>query len=271
MRRPVLPALLLLAIVGLAACDQAESPPVSASDADALVTVNGVPITQSDLFAYAGFDAAPPGVASGVLEELINLELLRQEALRQKIEQEPEIRLILRNLETNLLASQVIEREVAGMSVSEAQIRAEYEAQVGALGTTEYRASHILVETEARAADLIARLDAGADFAELAIAHSLDTSAQRGGDLGWFVPQQMVPEFATAAAALAPGAYTKEPVRSPFGVHVIRLQETRAIETPPLDEVRGQIEEILQTRALQAYVGGLREKAQIRFAEPLED
>lgn len=276
MRLPVLLPFLLVTIVGLAACDRADPPsavtaPDAAGDAETLVTVNGTPITRSDLFAYAGFDAAPPGTASGVIEELINLELLRQEALRQGIEQEAEIRMILRNLETNLLASQLIERQVAGMPVSDAQIRAEYDAQVAQLGTREYRASHILVATESEAAALIGQLGEGADFAALAAAHSMDTSGQRGGDLGWFVPQQMVPEFSNAVKALEPGAYTEKPVRSPFGAHVILLQDTRALEAPALDEVRGQIEEILQTRALQAYVEGLRAKAEIRFTEPPED
>ena len=151
------------------------------------------------------------------------------------------------------------------MRFSDAEIQAEYDAQIAAHGATEYRARHILVRESELAADLIAQLDGGADFAELAQAHSIDGSASEGGDLGWFGAGQMVPAFSEAVTALEPGAYSPEPVATQFGWHVIQLTDTRAIEAPPLADVQPLIEEILQTRALRAYMEELRADARVEF------
>lgn len=253
----------------LAACDRGDpvvETPVA--DAETLALVNGVPITRRDLFTYAGLEGtADIAGTENLLDELINLELLRQQAIAAGIDQEEETRIILRNVETNLLASQVIERRTEAMRFSDAEIQAEYDAQIAGQGSTEYRARHILVREPELAADLIAQLDAGADFAELAQTHSIDGSASEGGDLGWFAAGQMVPAFSQAVAALEPGAYTAEPVASQFGWHVIQLTDTRPIEPPPLADVRPLIEEILQTRALRAYMDELRADAEIEFPE----
>jgi peptidyl-prolyl cis-trans isomerase C len=254
-------------VVFLTACDHTD-PPMEApvADAETLVLVNGVPITRVDLFTYVGLDGDPDTAGTEeLLDELINLELLRQQAVADGIDQEEEIRITLRNIATNLLASQVIERRTQEMQFSDAEIQAEYDAQIAIHGSTEYRASHILVQTPELAAELIAQLDAGADFAELAEEHSIDGSAQAGGDLGWFAPGQMVPAFAQAATELEPGEYTSEPVATQFGWHVIQLTGTRPIEPPQLAEVRPLIEEILQARSLRAYMEDLRARAEIEF------
>ncbi len=260
---PLLTAVLVL----LTGCDQ---PPPETDrttvDAEILALVNEVPITRSDVFGYAGLDGrAGLGSTENILEELVNLELLRQEAVARGIDQEEETRSILRSIETNLLASQVIERKTEGMRFSEDQIRAEYEAQIGDYGPTEYRARHILVSGEEEAAQLITALNEGADFAELAAEHSIDTSGPDGGDLGWFAPGQMIPAFTEAVQALVPGEYTASPVATQFGWHVIQLEDTRDITPPPLDDVRPQILEILQTRELRAYMDELRAGAEIEF------
>lgn len=257
-------AMLLLLLGG---CERPE--PVSEPapvDPETLAVVNGVPITRTDLFTYVGLESTHDLAGTeDVLNELINLELLRQEAIAQGIDQEEETRIVLRNVETNLLASQVIERRTLQLRFTDAEIQAEYEAQLAVHGSSEYRARHILVDTEDAASALIALLDAGADFAELATEHSDDTSAQRGGDLGWFTPGQMVPSFAEAALALEPGQHTRAPVATRFGWHVIRLEEIRPIELPALADVRPQLEEILQARALRAYMDELRQNARIDF------
>lgn len=151
------------------------------------------------------------------------------------------------------------------MRFSEDQIQAEYIRQIGDYGPTEYRARHILVNDEAEAVEIIAALGDGADFAELAVAHSLDASGPEGGELGWFAPGQMIPAFTEAVQALAPGEYTPAPVATQFGWHVIQLEDSRDITPPPLDEVRPQIREILQTRELRAFMDELRAAAEIEF------
>lgn len=260
-------ALIVGLVVLLAACDRGDpvvETPVA--DAEVLALVNEIPITRTDLFTYVGLEGTPDMVGTDdILDELINLELLRQQALAKGIDQEEETRIILRNIETSLLASQVIERRIQAMRFTEAEIQAEYEAQIAVHGTTEYQARHILVQTPELAADLISQLDAGADFAELAEAHSIDATAAEGGDLGWFAPGQMVPPFSEAVTALEPSAYTPEPVATQFGWHVIQLMDTRPIVPPPLADVRPLIEEILQARQLRAYMDALRADARVEF------
>jgi peptidyl-prolyl cis-trans isomerase C len=267
MNTRIIAILLAGLVVFLTACDRTDppmEPPVA--DAETLARVNGIPITRIDLFTYVGLEGARDTAGTeDLLDELINLELLRQQAIAEGIDQEEETRVILRNIETNLLASQVIERRTRAMQFSDAEIQAEYDAQIAVHGATEYQASHILVQTPELAAELITQLDAGADFAELAQAHSIDGSAQAGGDLGWFAPGQMVPAFAEAATQLEPGGYTSEPVATQFGWHVIRLADTRPISPPPLADVRPLIEEILQARSLRAYMAELRARADVEF------
>ena len=246
----------------------ATAPDVNAPGAgpDILVRVNSVPLTRSDLFTYAGQSGNPMQAGGqGLLDELINLELLRQEAVKQGIDRDPEIRMILANLEKNILAAQVIENKAGSLQFSDAEIQAEYDQQVAALGPTEYRARHILVRTEQEAELLIQRIQTGSDFAVLAQEHSMDTSGEEGGDLGWFNPLQMVAPFAQAVQELEVGGLTREPVQSQFGWHVIRLDETRPVEVPALAEVRAHIEEILQGQALNEYMQALRDNASIEF------
>lgn len=265
----ITPALLTVLILLLTACDRSEPvAEIAVSDPEIIARVNGVPITRTDLFTYVGLEGTPDLVGTeDTLDELINLELLRQQAIAQGIDQEEETRLILRNIETNLLASQVLERRIQAMRFSDAEIQAEYDAQIATHGSTEYRARHILVDTPELAEELIVRLDAGADFTELAAEHSVDSSATTGGDLGWFAPGQMVPRFSRAVTALEPGTHTAEPVATQFGWHVIQLTDTRPIEAPTLADVRPLIEEILQARQLRTYMDGLRTDARIEFPE----
>jgi peptidyl-prolyl cis-trans isomerase C len=124
------------------------------------------------------------------------------------------------------------------------------------------RAAHILVDKVETAKEIKAKLDGGADFAALAAEHGTDGTASRGGELGWFVHEQMVPEFADAAFAMEPGTVS-DPVQSPFGWHLIKLEERRERPAPPLDEVRDQILEELARQAQTEVLGQLREDAEI--------
>lgn len=269
--------LVTLAAVGLlAACgpdndtsstDDTAAIATDTQDADTVATVNGEPITRADLFTYSGMDD-DPGLAEGegTLEELISLELLRQEAVARGLDTEAETRRILRMVETNLLASQLMERITAEMEITQEDLEAEYERQMEMMRGTEYRARHILLEDEEHARELLVELGDGADFAALAEAHSIDPgSGSRGGELGWFSPEQMVPAFSDATVALEPGETTAEPVESRFGWHIIRLEETRDTQVPELEDVRAELIEILESRAIQEYLEGLRADAEIEI------
>ncbi|WP_019571223.1 peptidylprolyl isomerase [Thioalkalivibrio sp. ALMg3] len=276
-RRILTTALSALALAGLlAACDtQDQATPeftgddvtTDTGDADIVAIVNGEAITRADLFAYAGMDEDPgPAASDGTLEEVISLELLRQEAVARGLDTDAETRRILRMVETNLLASLLMERITAELDITQADLEAEYDRQIEQIRGTEYRARHILVEEAERARELLEELEADADFAELAEAHSTDPgSAARGGELGWFAPEQMVPAFSEAAMALEPGETTAEPVESRFGWHIIRLEETRDTPVPELEDVRAELIEILESRAIQEYLEALREDADVEI------
>ncbi|MGM0552644.1 MAG: peptidylprolyl isomerase [Pseudomonadota bacterium] len=272
---PLTTTLGALAIASLlTACDTQKTPTpeagpdasaIDTGNADAVAVVNGEPITRADLSTYTGMDDAPDlAEGDGTLEELISLELLRQEAVARGLDADAETRRILRMVETNLLASQLMERITAELEITRDDLEAEYERQVDRMRGTEFRARHILVEEAEQARDLIDELDDGADFGELAETHSIDPgSAARGGELGWFSPEQMVPAVSDATVALEAGETTAAPVESRFGWHIIRLEETRDASVPELDDVRAELVEILEGRAIQEFLETLREDAEI--------
>jgi len=152
---------------------------------------------------------------------------------------------------------------VAERAVTEEAVQDAYETQyANADQKTEYKAAHILVETEEEAASLIEELRDGADFAALAKEHSTGPSGAGGGDLGWFATGTMVASFEEAVADLEPGTISA-PVKTQFGWHVIRLNETRMQETPELSEVRADLEQQIRESAIEAHVAELREPANI--------
>lgn len=195
----------------------------------------------------------------GILDQLI-----QQTALAQSLEGElpRRVTLTLENEERSLKASEVIEKIVAG-AVNEASIKAAYEADFAAsMPGREYNASHILVETEETANSLVTELDSGADFAELAKNKSTGPSGPRGGQLGWFGEGAMVPQFEEAVKGLEVGAISK-PIQTQFGWHVILLNETRLLDTPPLEEVRAELEEKVRMAAVEKAVDELTKAAKV--------
>ena len=141
-------------------------------------------------------------------------------------------------------------------------MEAFYKEKTAKLGN-EFKARHILVADEDKAKKMIAELDKGADFGELAKKNSTDASAANGGELGWFSAQQMVKPFADAVAKLDKGKYTAEPIQTQFGWHVIMLDDKRDITPPPLDQVKKQLQMVLQNQRIQSYVQGLRDQAKV--------
>ncbi|MDH4059497.1 MAG: peptidylprolyl isomerase, partial [Aquincola sp.] len=150
--------------------------------------------------------------------------------------------------------------------VTDADSKAEYDKFKAQSTGTEYRARHILVEKEDEAKALLAQLKGGAKFDDLAKKHSKDTgSAQNGGDLDFAKPEAYVPEFGKAMAALKKGETTAEPVKSQFGYHIIKLEDTREAQFPPFEEVKGQIAQRLEQQKLQQYQETLRKQAKTDF------
>jgi peptidyl-prolyl cis-trans isomerase C len=247
---------------------QTEAP---AATADTVVaTVNGTDITVGHMLVLRArlpqqYQALPAeALYDGILEQLIQQELLRG----QGEELSRVGRLMLENEERTLIAVQAAEK-IATEKVTDEAIQAAYdESYAKQEPATEYNAAHILVETEAEAQAIADELAGGADFAAVAQERSKDPgSGQNGGDLGWFGLGMMVPEFEQAVVALEPGAVSA-PVQSQFGWHVIRLNETRPLPIPTLEEVREEIATGLEQQAVEAAIAELQESATITRAEP---
>lgn len=207
-----------------------------------------------------------------LLEELIQRELLVQDALKKQLDKSPEYLQQLEKTKKALLTQADLQNFLKANPVTDAEIKAEYDSKVAAETGTEYKARHILVKTEKEAKKLIADLDKGADFAALANKHSLDAKeSQNGGDLGWFVASQMVPPFSEAVSKLENGKYTKTPVQTQFGWHVILREDSRAQVPPPLESVKDQLMPYLQRQKVQKMIEDLRKQAKVEVLVPLTE
>ncbi|HXV40192.1 MAG TPA: peptidylprolyl isomerase, partial [Steroidobacteraceae bacterium] len=153
-----------------------------------------------------------------------------------------------------------------GKEPTEEELKAEYDARVAEMPKAEYHARHILVDDEAKAKDLIAQIDKGASFEKLAKENSSDGSAAEGGDLGWFSTGQMVKPFSDAVQQLEVGKYTATPVKSEFGWHVIKLEETRPTTPPPYDAVKAQLGPLVKQKQFEAHLKELVGKAKVERA-----
>jgi peptidyl-prolyl cis-trans isomerase C len=249
----------LLLAVGLSA-------PVVAADKP-VAEVNGTPITQAMIDVYAEHrQQLRPGQVpqEQLVNEVIGKVLVYQDAVAKGLDKDPELMARIERLRREVIVSDALDVYAAANPVTEEELTEVYNEAVAQNIGNEYKARHILVESEDDARAIIVELDAGADFAELAKSKSTGPSGKQGGDLGWFREGTMVAPFSEAAAKLEKGSYTKEPVKTRFGWHVILLEDTRPIEPPPLDDVREQLQQQLEQIKLQAYVEELREKATIK-------
>jgi peptidyl-prolyl cis-trans isomerase C len=193
-----------------------------------------------------------------IVENLVDLDVLANAAEARGIHNERTVAVELALQRQQLLARTMINRFIEENPPSNAEIQAEYDANLSEFETVEHKARHILVESQEEANDLIQQLDGGADFAELAREHSVDPAASNGGDLGWFTSSSMVAPFAEAVEAMEVGSHSAAPVETQFGWHVILLEDRRTGEPPALDTVRAQLSNSVTQRKLQAYIDSLR-------------
>jgi peptidyl-prolyl cis-trans isomerase C len=243
-------------------------PVLAAAQNVAMVNGKPVPKTRVDtLMQQASRSGQPvtPELEARVREEVVLREIFAQEAEKRGIAATPDYRSQMELLRQTLLIRELFTDWQRKNPPTDAEIKAEYDKFKAQAQGTEYRARHILVEKEDEVKALAAQLKGGASFDELAKKHSKDPgSAQRGGDLDFARPESYVPEFGQAMAKLKKGE-TSEPVRSQFGWHIIRLEDTREAQFPPLEEVRDRIAQQMVQNKLQAYQQGLRDKAKTDF------
>lgn len=242
--------------------------PVAAQQADKLLaTVNDSRITANQVDAQARQLSAQGKSASQqqILDELINLEVMQQEALKQQLEQSPEVASELRTMRARVLANALLTQVAADVSIDDDDLRKEYERQIAENRVSEYLASHILLDDEAKALEIIGELDNGADFAEAARKYSTGPSGPNGGDLGWFTDGSMVPEFSAAVAQMKTGSHTGTPVQTQYGYHIIKLIDKRNKEPQPFDAVAEQLRSAMIRTRISDYIGGLRNAALIEM------
>jgi len=271
-RFPLSLALALVLTTSASAQDNSE-PSTPVEDDPIVAVVEGTSFRLSDLRqSYTDlpeqFRQMPlEAIYDPLLDRLIDGQLLLEAAEADNVAAEPEVEAAIEQARADVLRQTLIERAVRDATTDEA-VAAAYEelrAQPD-FAVEEVTARHILVETEEAALEIIAALDEGADFAELAQERSTDPAAARGGELGTFRRGSMVPPFEEAAFALEPGSYSAEPVQTQFGYHVI-LVEAKEAKEPGLEEVADDLRADLGRGAIEGLLDGLRADAEVeRFA-----
>lgn len=233
--------------------------------AETELTINGVDVDSAVIDVYIESRTQKPATEASAtdratwIEELTDIYLLTTQARVDELVDDPEIQAQLELQRRGLLAQVAAGDFVSRNQASDEEILEEYATQIELAPALQFKARHILVETQSAAVDLVAKLDEGADFQELAKTKSTGPSGPNGGDLGWFAPNQMVKPFADAVATLENGGYTKAPVQTQFGWHVILREDSRDSEPPTLDSVRDAIKQRVEKRKLQEYLEQLRE------------
>jgi peptidyl-prolyl cis-trans isomerase C len=271
-RRPASPlrAGLALALLLAAAPAAAQAPVPATPPGDPVVArVDGEPILLSDLAAAAQdlpeeLRGAPPQMLYPLLlDQMIAGRSIAAAARRAGLDRDEEVRARIRRAEEQELQQAWLSREIAGRVTTEA-VRARYDSEVaGRPAEEEVRARHILVPTEAEARTALAEIRGGADFTAVAQRLSTGPGAREGGDLGFFRRGDMVPEFANAAFALQAGQMSEAPVRSPFGWHVIKVEERRSAAAPAFEDVAETLRQQLLQAEVQAAVERARNAARI--------
>jgi len=267
MKYAIIPAFVALALV--AGCgNKAGTASTGASGGDVAV-INGKGISRATFDFYVqGVTGKPAAEAPAeqkeqLLDNLIRGELVAADAEKTGMTKKPETQAILELMRLNVLQQQVSQDFIKEHKATDEDLKKEYDTQVAAMSKTEYHARHILVATEVFAKKLIEQLDKGAKFEDLAKKESMDPSKDNGGDLGWFTPDRMVPPFSQAVAALTKGSYTKTPVQTQYGWHVIRLEETRNVAPPPFDSVKDRLVQIVEGKKFKAYTDDLLKAAKV--------
>lgn len=235
-----------------------------------VATVNGKPVPQARVDALIKTathgQEAPPELKAQAKDQVVMREIFAQEAEKQGIPNTPDYKAQLDLVRQTVLINTLFQNFVKSHPVSDADAKGEYDKIKAEQSGQEYHARHILVDSEDEAKKLIAQIKAGAKFEDLAKKSSKDTgSAENGGDLDWAKPTAYVPEFSTALQGLKKGQMTDAPVKTQFGYHIIRLEDTRAAQFPSYDEVKDKIKQQMEQVKLQEYQEKLRKAAKTDY------
>jgi len=262
-------ALALPAAALAQAVKDAPSPAKKSSAKPGVVaTVNGVAIPQRRadvLLRERTAQGAPEDeqLRAAIREDLINREVIAQEAARTGFTKNADLQAELDLVRQTVIVQSYVRDWLRKHPVTEDDIKKEYDKAKASTGDKEYKAHHILVDTEDEAKLVIAELKKGGKFEELAARSKDEGSKSKGGDLGWNVPAYYDKAFADALVSLKKGEITETPVRTRYGYHVIRLDDVRPVKFPTYDEVKQRIQQQLSQRKLEQLVRDLRAKAKV--------
>lgn len=228
-----------------------------------------------DIYAEARtrqkFESLPAAQKQEVLEEALKLITIAEEARASGMHKDPEVAARIELQSMNVLAQARIGKLVEDATIDEASLKAAYDKQYVNEPKTEYKARHILVKSEEEALGLIAELEGGADFAALASEKSVGPSASSGGDLGWFARDAMVKPFADAVVEMETGQFSKTPVQTQFGYHVILAEGSRAATPPAFESVQESLRATAQQDLVEDFIESTRAAADIRILIDMED
>ena len=234
------------------------------ASAETVATINGVDIDSSIIDIYIESRTqkpaaqATPAERDAIMREISDIYLLTTQPIANELAKDPRIKAQSELQHRGILAQAVATDFFSKNAATDEEILAQYQIQLELAPPLQFKARHILVETQAAAASLITQLGEGSNFEELAKAHSTGPSGPSGGDLGWFSPEQMVKPFSDAVAGMSDGEFTKEPVQTQFGWHVILREESRANEPPTLESVRDAVKQQVEQTKFQGYLEKLR-------------
>ena len=239
----------------------AENAPDPSATPIELVKVGDFTITNLHLALFASQTGQAPEDAERqilLLNELVNNVMVAQSASGKALIEQPAVMAALEVAQARLVAQTYVREQLENTPVGDAEVEQLYASRYGAGQGREFKARHILLETEAEAIAVIEALDAGQDFTELASSRSTGPSKSVGGDLGWFDGGQMVPAFSAAVQQLQDGSYSREPVKTQFGWHVILLEDSREVPPPSLESVRPELEKELRQIAIATALSRMR-------------
>ena len=265
---------IVLSLSGAAAFAEGEVKTEAAVNDAVVATVNGKDINQSALSAYLGVvqRSNKPGNSDprSALDDLVATELALQEAQKSDILSRPDIKKRLEELTRNILLTTWTREKVQSFDISDEEIQKAYDERVkkGASANDEYKARHILLKTEEDAKAVITEISDGADFEDVAKKKSTGPSAAKGGDLGWFKSTTMVAPFADAVKKMKKGDVSAAAVKTQFGWHVIRLEDTRPAKLPTIESMKPQLKQLVSQQRMMSYMEELRSAADVSILLP---
>lgn len=245
------------------------------TDDSVIATVNGTsyPLKLFRLFYMERIQQnrgqETPELKESAFNDFMSLVVASQEALRRDLDQQDDVKVAIELQRMKVLSNATVGALSEEFTPSDEELQAAYEEVKQTASRDEYKARHILVADEEEAKKLITALEGGADFAELARENSLGPTGKGGGELDWFDASQTVAPFAEAVAAMEAGTYSKTPVQTQFGWHVIELQEVRKANPPTLDDIKGQLIAIMQREKVAKKMAELRDSAMVELNEEI--